>query len=486
MDHQIDQLSPALLWKHFQALCTIPRPSKQEEQVIQYVKQFGESQRLTTHVDKAGNVVITKPATPGMENRKAVVLQSHLDMVPQKNEGSAHQFEKDPVRAYIDGDWVTAEGTTLGADNGIGVATMLALLESTDIPHPRLEALFTVDEETGMTGAFQLPADFISGDILLNLDSEEEGTFVVGCAGGMNATGTLDFKPAPAPQGYLPLKISLTGLTGGHSGMDIHKERGNANKLLNRLLWELVKDLHVEVADIQGGDLRNAIPREAFATIVVDKQQVKQVDEYTSTFLSIYQQELKAVDPDIQLEVQETSAPASIIPKPALEKFLRIIYGIPHGVMRKDPEMLDVVETSNNLASVVTQENKLMVLNLMRSAVDSIKQDVSNRIRSVFELGGASVEEDSAYPGWQPESDSEILSVMKTVYEKQYNAAPQVELIHAGLECGIIKHVFPHLDCISFGPVIQGAHSPDERVHIPSVERFWHLLTASLREIPPK
>ncbi len=486
MAQDITQLNPSLLWKHFKALSDIPRPSKKEDKAIHYVKNFGKSNKLETHVDKAGNVVIRKTATPGMENRKKIVLQGHLDMVPQKNEGTGHDFETDPIQPFKEGEWVTARGITLGADNGIGVAAMLAILESRDIEHPSLEALFTVDEETGMTGAFQLKKRFITGDILFNLDTEEEGVLITGCAGGINITGTIRYNPIPAPGDHIPFDISISGLTGGHSGMDIHKGRGNANKLLNRFIWHIMNNMNAMISKYNGGNLRNAIPREAFATIMVPGKYQQNLNESADQFREIFTNELNQTDPDLKISITKTSIPDTVIPKNIARQLIKIIYGIPHGVIRMEPGLQCVTETSNNLAAVVINDDHIQILNLLRSSKESAKKDLSNMIRSVFELGGARVEEEGAYPGWQPDTHSEIVNTMKQVYKNKYGQEPRVEVVHAGLECGIIRSIFPHLDCISFGPVITGAHSPDERVNIKSVERFWDLLKSALKEIPLK
>ncbi len=486
MSRDISQLNPSLLWKHFKALSGIPRPSKKEDKAVHYVKNFGESINLETLVDKAGNIVIRKDATTGMENKKTVVLQGHLDMVPQKNEGTLHDFETDPIQPFTEGEWVTARGTTLGADNGIGVAAILAILESRDIEHPPIEALFTVDEETGMTGAFQLKKGFITGDILFNLDTEEEGVLITGCAGGVNITGTIRYNPIPAPEDYIPFDISISGLTGGHSGMDIHKGRGNANKLLNRFIWHIMNNMNAMISKYNGGNLRNAIPREAFATIMVPGKYQQNLNESTDQFREIFNNELNQTDPDLEISITKTSIPGTVIPENIARQLINIIYGIPHGVIRMEPGLQCVTETSNNLAAVFTNENHIQILNLLRSSKESAKKDLSNMIRSIFELGGARVEEEGAYPGWQPDTRSEIVNTMKQVYKKKHGQEPRVEVVHAGLECGIIKSIFPRLDCISFGPVITGAHSPDERVNIKSVERFWELLKIALEEIPAK
>lgn len=486
MAHDITQLSPSLLWHHFKALTDIPRPSGKEEKAIEYVKHIGQKNNLATQRDDAGNVAIQKDATPGMENRKTVVLQGHLDMVPQKNEATHHNFETDPIKTIIEGEWVTAQGTTLGADNGIGVAAILALLESQDIEHPPLEALFTVDEETGMTGAFQLQKRFIKGDILFNLDTEEEGVLITGCAGGVNITGTLPYTNNPAPEDHIPFEITVSGLTGGHSGMDIHKGRGNANKLLNRFLWNAIHHQDAVLSSYNGGNLRNAIPREAFATLLIPGKNQQQLHESVDQFRELFTNEMKQTDPGLEIRIAKAPMPKTVIPKDVVQRLIKIIYGIPHGVIRMEPELDCVTETSNNLAAVFTNDGHIQILNLLRSSKDSAKEDLANMIRSIFELGGSDVEEEGAYPGWQPAPQSEIVNAIKQTYKNKYGQHPRVEVIHAGLECGIIKSIYPQIDCISFGPVITGAHSPDERVNIKSVERFWDLLISVLKEIPAK
>lgn len=483
MATQINELAPKLLWKNFESLTRIPRPSKKEEKVIEFVVNFAKQHGLSYKKDDVGNVVISKPATKGNEHKPAVVLQSHLDMVPQKNSATVHDFEKDPIQAYIDGEWVKAKGTTLGADNGIGVAASLALLESTDIPHGHIEALFTIDEETGMTGAFNLHPDFLKGRILMNLDSEDEGELYIGCAGGMNTTATLPYTPEAVPAGYKAFKISLTGLKGGHSGVDIHLGRGNANKIMNRFLWKASRDLGLRIAAIEGGSLRNAIPRESFATVVVPAASEKAIKDWATEFLGIIINELSGVETDIKLEVTATEIPQTVMDKTTQEKFLNAAYAVPNGAIRMLSDMAEIVETSTNLAIIKSNGKAVEFMCLLRSSVDSAKYDLGNAMTSVFELAGATVVHDGSYPGWKPNVDSSILKTMKQIYKDKYGKEPEVKVIHAGLECGIIGDVYKGMEMISFGPTIRFPHSPDEKVNIATVEKFWDYLVETLKSV---
>lgn len=483
MANHISELNPTALWKHFESLCSIPRPSKKEEKVVAFVVNFAKAHGLKYIVDDVSNVIISKPATKGNENKPGIVLQSHLDMVPQKNTATVHDFEKDPIQAYVDGEWVRAKGTTLGADNGIGVAAALAILESTDIPHGPVEAIFTIDEETGMTGAFNLKPDVLKGRILMNLDSEDEGELYIGCAGGMNTTATFTFKPTSAPAGSKAFKINLTGLKGGHSGVDIHMGRGNANKIMNRLLWKASREFDLAVATIEGGNLRNAIPRESFATIVVPANKETELLAWVEAFRGIIKDELANVEPDIAIEAIPVSAPATIMDKATQDKFLNAIYAVPNGVIRMLSDMPEVVETSTNLAIIKSEGNTVSVKCLLRSSVDSAKTDLGNAMTSVFELAGANVIHEGSYPGWKPNVDSPILTTMKKIYHEKFGKVPEVKVIHAGLECGIIGDVFKGMDMISFGPTIRHPHSPDEKVNIATVEKFWTYLVETLKAV---
>lgn len=480
----VKNLKPESLWTIFYELTQIPRPSKMEGKAVEYAKEFGEKLGLDTIVDKTGNVIIKKPATPGYENRAGVILQAHLDMVPQKNSDKVHDFEKDPIEAVADGDWVRAQGTTLGADNGIGVAAALALMESKDAEHGPLEVLLTVDEETGMTGAFALESGLLDGSILLNLDSEDEGELYIGCAGGMNTSARLSYIEENTPAGMTGFKLEIKGLKGGHSGLDIHLGRGNANKLMNRFLWEVCSKFDARVSSLEGGSLRNAIPRESFAWIAVPDANTEEFKKSVKDFDLLFKNEFKGPEPDISLSASESDAPALIMEKNAQDKMLKMVYGIPNGVMRMSSDMPGVVETSTNLAIVTAKEGEVNALCLIRSSVDSAKFSVGNMTQAVMELAGAQVSHDGTYPGWKPNVDSPILNTMKNVYENRYAKVPEVKVIHAGLECGIIGDAYPDLDMISFGPTIRFPHSPDEKVNIETVGKFWDFLKETLKNVP--
>ncbi len=483
---ELSELYPKSLWKHFENICKIPHPSKHEQKMAQFVAEFGEKQGLKTIIDEVGNVIIKKPATKGMENKKTVVLQGHLDMVPQKNNDTKHDFEKDPILPYIDGECVKAKGTTLGADNGIGVAAAMAVLESKDLQHGPVEVLVTSDEETGMTGANGLESTLLNGDIMINMDSEEEGELCIGCAGGIDTTAVFRYKKVNVPADAVAYKISVTGLKGGHSGVDIHLGRGNANKIMNRCLWIASKKYGLRLSEIDGGSLRNAIPREAFVTVTVPKSKesdfVKFVGEYSKTVKN----ELSVVDPDLKIEVVTTNIPSSLIDETIQSSMINAIYGCPNGVIRMCDDMPEVVETSTNLAIVKSKEDTIEIATLQRSSVESAKEDLTNMIRSVFELAGAEVEHTGGYPGWKPNVKSPILNTMKEVYNKKYGKVPVISVIHAGLECGIIGKAYPKMDMVSCGPTIKYPHSPDEQVNIESVGKFWDFLVETLKNIPQK
>lgn len=486
MNNDLTSLKPGALWKNFQALCAIPHPSGKEAAISKYVIDFAKKLNLETHVDEVGNVIIRKPATPGMENRKGVILQGHLDMVPQKNSDKDHDFEKDPIQPVIDGEWVRAKGTTLGSDNGIGVAASMAILESKDIPHGPIEALFTIDEETGMTGAFGLKSGLLKGDILMNLDSEDEGELYIGCAGGTNANISFKYSEIDVPAGMASLKIEVKGLKGGHSGVDIHLGRGNSNKILNRYLFHARKEHGIKLAWIDGGSLRNAIPRESFAHIVIPAANkvkfMKCIKDYEVTVA----RELSAVEPDFKIEVVEVDMPKKLIDDKTVDHFIRAIYGCPNGVVRMSNEMTGLVETSNNLAIMKSGEGKIFVKCLLRSSVDSAKKDLEQAVESVFTLAGADVEFDGQYPGWKPNPSSPILKQMLDIYNKKYGKVPEIRAIHAGLECGILGAAYPHWDMISFGPTIRYPHSPDEKVNIATVQKFYDFLVEVLKNIEVK
>ncbi len=482
----ISQLSPQALWKNFAALNAVPRPSKKEERVIAFAKAFGESLNLPTVVDHIGNVIIKKPATAGMEDRKTVVLQSHLDMVHQKNADTDFDFDTEGIKMYVDGDWVKAEGTTLGADNGIGVATIMAVLESTDLPHPPLEALFTIDEETGMTGALELKGGYLDADIMLNLDTEDDDELTIGCAGGIDLTGSTSYQTQPAPSDATYYKIAITGLTGGHSGMDIHKGRGNANKLMNRLLVSLDAKCDIMVSEVDGGGLRNAIPRESLSKIAVNSDQVSAVEALITEMSGQIKKEHQSTDPNLTLSVEKITNLDSVLDADFQSKILRSIYAVPSGIYRMSPEIESLVQTSNNLARVQIANGVAKVLCLCRSSVDSEKADMATAISSALELGGLTVESGGSYPGWTPARSSEIVTLMSDLYRELFDGEPHVNACHAGLECGILGTNYPEMDMISFGPNIRGAHSPDEKVQISSVQKYWKYLLETLKRIPVK
>jgi dipeptidase D len=483
MSASIRNLEPQSLWNHFADLNAVPRPSKQEERVIEFTRKFGESLGLPTQVDEAGNVIIKKPGTPGMENRTTVVLQSHLDMVHQKNADTDFDFQTEGIKMFVDGDWVKAEGTTLGADNGIGVATIMALLASNDIPHPPLEALFTIDEETGMTGAMALKGGLLDGKIMLNLDTEDDHELTIGCAGGIDVTAKGNYALETYTGSGMTFKISLKGLTVGHSGMDIHLGRGNANKLMNRFLFDVAKRFDIRIHAIDGGGLRNAIPRESFSIIVVEEKDMINLMAFTSNYDNILKGEYRTTDPDIRLSIEEEESLSSVLPLDFQAKLLRSIYACPNGIYRMSPDIEDLVQTSNNLARVLVKDGSYEILCLTRSSVDSEKMDEANAITSTFELMGAEVSTDGSYPGWAPKPDAGIVKLMSSLYQEMFDGEADVNACHAGLECGILGTNYPQMEMISFGPNIRGAHSPDEKVQISSVQKFWKYLLETLRRI---
>lgn len=479
-------IEPASLWKHFESLTRIPRPSKDELKAAQFVKSFGENLGLETIMDDVGNVVIKKPASPGYENRQGIILQGHIDMVPQKNNDVEHDFHKDPIEAYIDGEWITARGTTLGADNGIGVAAGMAILEDKNLKHGPVEVLVTVDEEAGMTGAFALKGGLLDGKILINLDSEDEGELYIGCAGGMDTLVEMNFSPEMAPKGFKAFKIIIKGLKGGHSGLDIHLGRGNAVKLLNRFIWEANRTTGLRLATMSAGDMRNAIPREGEAVVVVKEDNVTRFEELVKEYEATIKAELSSLEPHLQFFAEQTPMPEKVMPEDKQKALTNGIYGCPNGVYRFIDQMPDVVETSTSMGIANVAEGKANISTLQRSSVNSGKSDLGNMIRSVFELAGAKVEHSGEYPGWNPNVKSPILAAMKEVYEKRFNVIPAVKVIHAGLECGIIMDRYPGLDAISCGPTIRYPHSPDEKIHIESTKKFWDFLVDTLENAPEK
>ncbi len=483
MNEQIRQLAPTALWNHFADLNAVPRPSKKEGRVIAFIKAFGESLNLPTMVDEVGNVIIKKPATAGMEDRQTVVLQSHLDMVHQKNSDTEFDFDTQGIAMYVDGDWVKAKGTTLGADNGIGVAAIMSLLSATDIAHPALEALFTIDEETGMTGALSLKGGLLDGKIMLNLDTEEDNELTIGCAGGIDITATGSYAQTK-PQGGAALQVSVKGLTGGHSGGDIHLGRGNANKLMNRILLKLTKEHNISIASINGGSLRNAIPRESVAVIVVAEGDVAAVTAAVNALGAILKEEYKVTDAALTINVATAALPASVMDAAFQQQLLRALYACPNGIYRMSPEIKGLVQSSNNLARIQVQDGTYNIQCLTRSSVDSEKDDLADAITSSFELMNASVNLSGGYPGWAPRPDAAIIKLMSNLYQEMFNEPAHVNAVHAGLECGILGKNYPDIQMISFGPNIYGAHSPDERTQISSVQKFWKYLLETLKRIP--
>lgn len=479
---EITQIEPQIVWKNFAALNAIPRPSKKEEKVIEFIKNFGENLGLETIVDEVGNVIIKKPATPGMEDRKAIVMQSHLDMVCQKNNDVLFDFETQGIPMEVDGDWLKAKGTTLGADNGLGVAAIMSVLESSDIPHPALEALFTIDEETGMTGAIGLKPGQLSGEILLNLDTEEDDEIDIGCAGGIDVTAWQNYNLEDA-KGQI-VKIEIKGLQGGHSGMDIHKGFGNANVILGRLLYTGVYNQNIQLISIDGGGLRNAIPREANAVFSV-RNVVEFIDNANILKASILE-EFANVEKDLQINIENFSTTEKAISEEDSKKIILALKSAHNGVYRMSPDVADLVETSNNIARVELKDGTLKILNLSRSSVDSTKFAVAEQLKSVFELAGFEVEFSGSYPGWKPKPGSEIVKIMEKIYERDFGSKPHVVACHAGLECGIIGANYPEMEMVSFGPTIRGAHSPEEKANIPSTQKFWGFLKEILKEIPKK
>ncbi|MFO7718912.1 MAG: aminoacyl-histidine dipeptidase [Gillisia sp.] len=486
MNEEIRSLEPKVLWNKFADLNQVPRPSKKEERVIEFIKNFGNKLKLETMVDKVGNVIIKKPATSGMENRKVVVLQSHLDMVHQKNNDTKFDFDTQGIAMFVDGDWVRAKGTTLGADNGLGVATIMAILESDTIQHPALEALFTIDEETGMTGAKGLEPGLLQGEILLNLDTEEDDEIGIGCAGGVDLTAQRSYKEENTPEGSKAFKIILNGLKGGHSGMDIIKGLGNANKLLNRLLFSVSENLDLRIAEINGGGLRNAIPRESEAIVVVDDLQEKAVLSELENELQKIKDEFIKLEPNLAVSITAVEVPEKVMDTNDQEAVLKAVYVAHNGVYRMSPEIKGLVETSNNLARVEVKDGKVTIKCLTRSSVESSKDDLANGLRAGFELAGFDVELSGDYPGWAPSRDSAILTVLDELYQKMFHEKADIAACHAGLECGIIGNHYPEMDMISFGPTIRGAHSPDERASIKSSQKYWEFVLEILKNIPQR
>lgn len=483
MSKEILNLKPARLWQHFYDLTQIPRPTGQMAEVTKFVCDLGKSIGLEVKQDKVGNVLIIKPASAGMENAPSIILQSHLDMVPQKNSDVNHDFTKDPIDAYIDGDRVKARSTTLGADNGIGAAAMMAVLEDKSLKHGKIEALFTIDEEVGMTGAFGLEEGFLNGDIMLNLDTEEEGELCVGCAGGVDVNVSMQYKDVEVPAGDVAYKLSLTGLKGGHSGCDIHLGRANANKLIFNFLKEAVSEYDVRLSWIDGGSLRNAIPREAFAIVTIPEAEAKELEELVSEYETIFNEEYKSIENKISFKAVKTDLPKTLIPEEIQDSLINAVVGCQNGVISMLSDFVGTVETSSNLASVKSKEGLVEVKMLPRSSSEQRKHEISSSLESVFALAGAKVDIESGYPGWKPNAQSKTLDTMSAIHKELFGREAIVQVVHAGLECGIILSSTPGLDIVSFGPTIMNPHSPDEYVEIDTVERFYHFLTTTLERL---
>lgn len=480
----ISDLKPSEIWKYFDEITKIPRPSKKEEKIIQYLLDFAKENNLEAEKDEIGNVVIRKTGTTGKENNKTVILQSHSDMVCEKNSDIDHNFDTDPIQTYIDGEWVKAKGTTLGGDDGIGIASALAVLASDSISHPPLEALFTADEETGMTGAFGLKNDLLKGEILINLDSEDEGELFIGCAGGMDTVAEFTYKKKQVPENSTAYKISITGLNGGHSGDEIDSGLGNSNKILNRIIFDASKKFGVRLADFNGGNLRNAIPREAFGIITLNEKHKEEFEKLVNNLGEKIKNEFATTEKNLNISFEKTDLPEFVISKKVQNKLMHSLYACWHGVYQMSADMPGLVETSTNLASVkFSEENKITVETSQRSSVESAKYEMAQTVASVFKLAGAKVKQGDGYPGWKPNTNSEIMKITETSYKKLFNQKPEVKAIHAGLECGLFLEKYPNLDMISFGPTIKGAHSPDERMNIHTVQKFWDLLIDVLEKL---
>jgi dipeptidase D len=483
----LSQLNPAPIWIYFEEICNIPRLSKNEGKIRQYLLDFAKKNNLESKEDEVGNILIIKPPKEGMENRKTVVLQSHMDMVGEKNADYPHNWTIDPIIPAIKDGWVTAKGTTLGADDGIGIASQLAILTDKNLNAGKIECLFTVDEESGMTGAINLKPDFFSGRTLLNLDSEDEGILFIGCAGGMDTVGTMNYKAVQVPKGSYALDISVTGLHGGHSGDEIHKGYGNAVKIMNRLLWNISNQFKISVADFNGGNLRNAIPREAFSTIVSDKTAIAQIKSWIDDFCSIQIDEFGDIEKDLKITVRETDIPAFIMDEESQKKFLNALTCCPHGVIAWSQDMDDLVETSTNLASAKFSDNHtIRIITTQRSSLESAKNNAGAMVESCLRLAGAEVVHSDGYPGWKPNLTSEILKITRKSYVDLFGKEPSIRAIHAGLECGLVYEKIKGIDMISFGPTIRGAHTPEEMIEIRTTQMFWDLLVDVVKNMPIK
>ena len=484
--NSIKDLKPTAIWQNFYKLTQVPRPSNHEEQARKFMLEWAKENNIEAEIDEVGNIIMRKPATPGMENRKGVILQAHMDMVPQKNNDTIHDFTTDPIETYVDGDWVKAKGTTLGADNGLGVAAIMAVLEDNNLKHGPLEALITKDEETGMYGAFGLKPGTMQGEILLNLDSEDEGELYIGCAGGLDITATLEYKEEMPMVDFVARKITLKGLRGGHSGLEINEGRGNANKLLARIVHDLLIEFDSQLASFEGGNMRNAIPREAHAVLVFNPEDMDGLEDYMKEYEAQLNDEYAPIESGITLSVEEVTLPAAVVPSEIQDNMINVLMACQNGVMRMIPTVPDTVETSSNLAIVTIADGKAEVRILARSSCDTMKDFLADSLTACFAMAGMKVELSGGYSGWQPNVDSPILHAMKLSYKQQFGVEPAVKVIHAGLECGIIGANCPGLDMISFGPTLRSPHSPDERALIPTVSKFYSFLVATLEQTPEK
>lgn len=479
-------LAPQNVWKHFYGLTRVPRPSGFLAPVQQFLLDFAKSAGVEAVKDEAGNIIMRKPATPGMEDCKGVILQAHMDMVPQKNNDTVHDFEKDPIETYIDGEWVKARGTTLGSDNGMGVAAIMAVMEDKTLKHGPLEALITADEETGMFGAFGLKPGSLKGEILLNLDSEDEGELYIGCAGGVDVTATLQYKEAEVDPEDVAIKLTLKGLRGGHSGLEINQGRANANKLLVRFVREAIAEYEARLASWKGGNMRNAIPREADAVLTLPAENVDELLELVKEYEALFNEEYHAIETPITFKAERTELPKGVVPEEIQDNLVDAIYACQNGVCRMIPTIPDTVETSSNLSIVTIDGGQAQFCLLVRSSSESMKEYLATSLESCFSMAGMKVEMSGSYSGWNPDVESPILKAMVKSYEEQFGAEPAVKVVHAGLECGIIGAIIPGLDMISFGPTLRSPHSPDERILIPTVKKFYDFLVATLANTPKK
>lgn len=483
---EIKNLKPECIWRNFDALTQVPRPSGHLEKVQQFLLDFAKNTGVEAFKDEAGNIVMRKPATPGMENRKTTILQAHMDMVPQKEKTSTHNFETDPIETYVDGEWVKAKGTTLGADDGLGVAAIMAVMEAKDLKHGPIEALITADEETGMYGANGLPEGELKGEILLNLDTEQEGELIIGSAGGVDITATLDYKETESDKSDAAVKITIKGLKGGHSGLEIGEGRGNANKMMVRIVREAIAEDDACLASWHGGNMRNAIPRETEVVLTLPKENVEDLKSIAADYKETFNNEYKGIENDIDVLVEDVALPEMIVPQEIQDNLVDAIYAAHNGVWRYIPTMPEIVETSSNLAIVDIEGGKAAIKILARSSSESMKEELSTSLESCFNMAGMKVEFSGAYGGWDPNTDSELIKVMRNIYKNLFNEEPTVQVVHAGLECSIILSKYPGLDICSFGPTLLSPHTPSERAYWPAATKFWDLLVKTLEEIPAK